>query len=342
MTNPATESPAASEHPHPTPKPGIRVKNLRACDDEVWRGQSEHVWLDIEDPTPEQVEELKRHFTFNKLALDDALEAEHWSRFERYPEHLFLIFRTLAEPESLSDRTEELDFFWFPDQHTLITFHHEPIGYLEDVWRDLDSFSQRTPVDVLYDLLQRGTDTFFTFLDALEDRTEVLEQRLFDTSPKTRAVTGPDDRRTQPLYREIFALRRTLTSTRKRVSSAREYVAQFARHAAETSPEAELYLRDVGDHLARVYGGLDAGREVLGGLLDVYLNVENQRLNEVMRTLTTVSTVFLPLTFLAGVWGMNFEHQPEFAWRYGYLLAWSSFLLIGGLLLWYFKRKRWW
>ena len=93
---------------------------------------------------------------------------------------------------------------------------------------------------------------------------------------------------------------------RKRVSGARENVAQLARHATEVSPQETLYLRDIADHLARVYDGLDSAREVITVLLDVHLNVQNRRLSEVMRTLTTVSIVFLPLTFLAGVWGMNF------------------------------------
>lgn len=329
-----------SKHPYLPPNPGIRVKNLQVCDDEVWHGQTEYVWVDVEAPSAEQVEELKRYFAFNKLALEDVLASDHWSRFERYPEHLFLIFRTLAEAEDLSDRTEELDVFWFPEQHTLITFRDEPVTYLEAVWREVNSFSGRTPMDILYGLLQRGTDTFFTYLDELEDRTEELEQRLFDRQVQTRAEAAAG--RAQALYQEIFALRRTMIAIRKSVSSAREDVSQFARHAAELSSEGGVYLRDVADHLARVYGGLDAAREVLSGLLEVYLSVENQRLNEVIRTLTTVSTIFLPLTFLAGVWGMNFEHVPEFGWRYGYLFAWTCFILISGLLLWYFKRKRWW
>ncbi len=330
----------SSKHPYLSPNPGIRVKNLERCDDELWRGQTHGVWVDVESPNGEQLAALKKAFRFNPLALEDALETDHWSRFERYPEHLFLIFRTLAEPEDLTERTEELDIFWFPEQNALVTFRNEPVTYLSEVWAETNSFSGRTPVDLLYTLLQRGTDTFFTFLDELGDRTDALERGLFE-HPKNDSPVARDVR-TQPLYRDIFALRRTLIGARKRVSSARENVAQFARHAAEVSPEGSLYLRDVADHLARVYGGLDAAREVLSGLLEVYLNVENQRLNEVIRTLTTVSTIFLPLTFLAGVWGMNFEYEPEFSWRYGYLFAWASFITVGGLLLWYFKRKRWW
>lgn len=330
---------APSKRPAPPPSPGIRVKNLTVCDDETWRGQTNHVWVDVEAPTPEQVEALKKAFAFNPLALEDALQTDHWSRFERYPEHLFLIFRTLAEPESLTDRTEEVDVFWFPEQDALVTFRSEPVIYLEAVWGETNVFAGRKPADVLYTLLQRGTDTFFTFLDELNDRTDVLERSLFE---RPNDPPAERDVRQQPLYRDIFALRRTLISARKRVSSSRENVAQLARYAAEVSPDGGVYLRDVADHLARVYGGLDAARDVLSGLLEVYLNVENQRLNEVIRTLTTVSTIFLPLTFLAGVWGMNFEYQPEFGWRYGYAFAWGSFIVVGVVLLWYFKRKHWW
>lgn len=329
-----------SKHPYLAPRPGIRVKGLQDCLEQEWQGQNQHVWVDVEAPSPEAVADLRRHFPFNKLALEDVLETEHWSRFERYPEHLFLIFRTLAEPEDLTDRTEEVDIFWFPEQHALVTFRHEPITYLEATWNEVNNFAGRTPEDILYALLQRGTDTFFTFLDELETRTQELEQQLFDNQARLGAKLG--EMRTQPFYKEIFGLRRTMIATRKHVSSARENVTQFSRHAAELSPEGGMYLRDVADHLARVYEGLDAARDVLGGLLEVYLGVENQRLNEVIRTLTAVSTIFLPLTFLAGVWGMNFEYEPEFNWRYGYLFAWMSFILIGGLLLWYFKRKKWW
>lgn len=318
----------------------IRVKNLQICDDEVWCGQTQHVWVDVEAPSPEQVEELKRYFSFNKLALEDVLGAEQWSCFERYPEHLFLIFNTLAEPEDLTELVEELDIFWFPDERALVTFHHGPIVYLEAVWNRVNNFPERTPINILYNLLQRGTETFFTFLDELEIRTEDLEEHLLDSLSQGAAMVS--DVRAQPFCQKIFALRRAMISARKSVSDAREYVTQFARHSAELSSEAGIYLSDVADHLTRVYGGLDAAGTVIDGLHEVYLSVESQRLNEVIRTLTTVSTIFLPLTFLAGVWGMNFEYEPEFGWRYGYLFAWASFLVISGISLWYFKRKKWW
>jgi magnesium transporter len=320
--------------------PGIRVKGLKGCTDVEWQGQRQNVWVDVESPTPEQIEDLRRHFAFNHLALEDALQIGHWGRFEAYQEHLFLIFRTLAEPEDVTDRTERISIFLFPDQNALVTIRNEPVTYLEAIWKETNSFSERSPMDIIYALLQRGTDTFFTYLDELEERTDDIERRVFASQTGKRLTNPPGQ--SQPLYEEIFALKQTMINARRLASSGRENIAQFSRHAVTVSPEGAIYLRDVVDHLARVYDGLDTARDVQGSLLDVHLNVQNQRLNEVMRTLTTVSTIFLPLTFIAGIWGMNFEFQPEFNWRFGYAMAWTVFVIVGVSLMLYFKRRGWW
>ncbi len=323
-----------SRHPFLAEHPGVRVKALAECANEVWTGQNHHVWVDVETPTPEQLKELEHAFKFNRLALEDALELGHWARFEVYPEHVFLIFRTLAEPEDVTDRTERVSFFWYPELQSLITFRNEPVTYLENVWHEMDSRRERSPVDIMYALLQRGADTFFTFVDELEGRTDELEERVF----VGKLIPGS----AADFASQVFDLKHTMISARRLVSGARETVAQFARHATMLSPEGAILFRDVTDHLARVYDGLDSARDVLTSLLDVHLSVQSNRMNEVMKTLTIVSTVFLPLTFMAGVWGMNFRFMPELSWPLGYAFAWFSFALIGVGFAWYFKRRGWW
>jgi magnesium transporter len=327
-------APTVSKHPFLPEHPGIRVKALKACANEVWTGQNQNVWVDVESPSPEQLRELERAFKFNRLALEDALERGHWARFEVYPEHVFLIFRTLAEPEDVTDRTERVSFFWYPELQSLITFRNEPVTYLENVWHEMDSRKDRSPVDIMYALLQRGADTFFTFVDELESRTDELEERVF----VGKLIPGS----AASFASEVFELKHTMISARRLVSGARETVAQFARHATMLSPEGAILFRDVTDHLARVYDGLDSARDVLTSLLDVHLSVQSNRMNEVMKTLTIVSTVFLPLTFLAGVWGMNFRVIPELSWPLGYAFAWAMFALVGVGFAWYFKRRGWW
>lgn len=310
----------------------LRLKTLPTGQEAPWKGQNECVWIDLENPTGAEIDELKGHFNLNPLALEDALETDHWSRFERYPEHFFLILRTLSRPERIGEDSDEIDLFWFPESDVLLTFRNGPVGYLESVWQEAARFKQPHAVNVIYTLLQRGTDTFFTYIDTLEETTDTLEQRV---------LSGRLQKRTR-VYAEVLKLRRTLILARKLVANASENVKTFVRYAGEISDDAIVLLRDADSHLERAYDSLDTARELVNSLLDIYFAAQNTRMNETVRTLTTVSTVFLPLTFLAGVWGMNFDIVPEFGWRYGYLFAWSCFATVGGLLLWYFKRRGWW
>lgn len=306
----------------------IRVIAFAEGREVAWRGQHDHVWIDIEAPSAAELAELKAHFSLNPLALEDVLVTDHWGRFERYPEHFFLIFRTLADPRDVEGKSDGVDIFWFPEEDVLISVRDTAVPYLASIWQKPAANALKT----FYVLLQRGSDTFLTYVDALEDTTDALEQRV---------LSGRMQKRTQ-VYGEVLHLRRSLILARKLLANARENVRQLARHAVEVSEEAGILMRDVDDHLERAYDTLDTARELVNSLLDIYFAAQNTRMNETMRTLTTVSTVFLPLTFLAGVWGMNFTFTPEFDWRYGYLFAWGCFVGVGSLLLWYFKRRGWW
>lgn len=320
-----------SKHPFLEAKAGMRVQCLEQCDS-IALTRSDRLWVDIESPSPADLEELQKYLKLNHLALEDALELGQWSRFEVYPEHLFLVFRTLAEPEDLTERTERISVFWYPQLQTVLTIRNEPVTYLEAVWKEIGHRAGANAIDVLYAVLDRGTDTFFAFLDELESNTDELEERaLSDQQVSSREFLA-----------DVFALKHVMIHARRLVSGARESVAQFSRHAGSIDNGSAMYLRDVSDHLARIYDGLDSARETLGSLLDVHLSVQSNRMNEVMKTLTTVSAIFLPLTFLAGVWGMNFEFMPELSQTWGYPFAWGSFVLIAIALSTYFKWRKWW
>jgi magnesium transporter len=323
-----------SRHPRLEPQPGIRVQRLSVCNqattwDELTSGEG--LWIDVENPTPEDVAKLEKFFPINRLALEDALERGHWSRFESYPEHAFLIFRTLAEPEDATDRSERVSLLYYPQLNSMLTLRNEPVTYLEGVWHELDRKEGCTATAAIYALLMQGTDTFFDFLDAFEEQTDRLEEEVF--APR---MSG---REAQEFTSSVFELKHTLLAARRLASGARESTAQFSRFLPA---EAQMFTRDVVDHLARVYEGLDSERDALSTLLDVHLTVQSNRMNEVMKTLTTVSTIFLPLTFLAGVWGMNFKAMPELEAPWGYRMAWGVFAGVGLLLAMIFKRRGWW
>lgn len=320
-----------SKHPFLAASAGIRVKCLEQCSNTTLT-RSNRLWVDVESPSPGDLEELQKYLKLNHLALEDALEIGQWSRFEVYTEHLFLVFRTLAEPEDLTDRTERISVFWYPELETVLTFRNEPVTYLEAVWKEIGNRATANAIDVLYAVLDRGTDTFFTFIDELEENTDELEERALSA----QQISSRD------FLTDVFALKHVMIHARRLVSGARESVAQLSRHAGGIDNGSAMYIRDVSDHLARIYDGLDSARETLGSLLDVHLSVQSNRMNEVMKTLTTVSAIFLPLTFLAGVWGMNFEFMPELKQIWGYPFAWGSFALIALALSTYFKWRKWW
>ena len=310
----------------------IRAKDLASGQELNWTGQTVGVWVDAQDPTPEELARLRAAFPLNRLALEDALEQGHWTRAEQYPEHAFVTVRSFAHPEQPDEFTERVSIFAFapaPDQPCGAVLTHSRSGTraLGAVWAQVGREAVNTAQEVTYELLDQTADGFFLAADALETQVDTLEEQIF-RSPRFNPV--------EP----VFDLKHLLGQARRLATDAREASALLGR---QTSLHAEqVRFRDVQDSFTRVGSRLDGLRDSLSSLLDLHLALQGQRMNEVMRTLTAVSVVFLPLTFLAGVWGMNFEHMPELASPYGYALAWGSFLLVGGLLAYTFKRRGWW
>lgn len=306
----------------------IRVKTFGGSE-EPWHGQHQRVWVDACQPNPAELAELQQVFRMNPLALEDAFEQGHWSRFETYPEHDFLILRTFAEPEACGDRSERASIFYYHGADALLTITNEAVNYLDRVWGLVGREHVNSPAEVAYELADSAADTFFTFVDALGEQIEGLEEQMVQSRGDTEVV------------RTIFAYKHRVMAARRLVSAARDAIGMLARHGQLEGMDA-VRFRDVWDSLTRVTDSLDSAREVLSSILDVHLSVQSNRLNEVMRTLTAVSTVFLPLTFLAGVWGMNFSGMPELHWKYGYLFAWACFVVIALVMVRYFRKRGWW
>ena len=234
--------------------------------------------------------------------------------------------RSFARPAEADDFTERVSVFVFPD--AALSLSSAGTQALTAVWDLVGREACNTPAEVTYELLDHTAGTFFTVADTLETRTETLEERVFR------------DRRAQPVA-EIFEVKHLISRARRLAGDAREAAALLGRHAT-ASPADLVRYRDVQDSFTRAGSRLDGLRDFLTGLLDLHLSLQGQRMNEVMRTLTAVSVIFLPLTFLAGVWGMNFQHMPELRWPLGYALAWGSFVLIGAGLAYSFRRRGWW
>jgi magnesium transporter len=172
-------------------------------------------------------------------------------------------------------------------------------------------------------------DHYFLILEKLGERIELLEEKLV-TDPTT-----PTLQKIQNLKREMISLRRWVWPLREVVSGLERGESAWVREATR------VYLRDVYDHTIQVMDTVEIFREMLSGMMDIYLSSLNNRMNAVMKVLTIIATIFMPLTFLAGVYGMNFKHMPELEWRWGYPVAWLVMVLIAVLMLFFFRRKKW-
>ncbi|MDO4262795.1 MAG: magnesium transporter CorA family protein [Deinococcus sp.] len=284
------------------------------------------LWLHVSEPTNHDLAALELAFPMNELAVEDALEPGHASHYEKYPQGDFLTFRTLANPEGLAEESERVSLFLYAD--SLLTLSRGELPYLARVRELVGRETVDSPAEIAFEILDTGAESFVVFMRALEDRIDELEQQMFGG--------GRED-----MVQTVFDLKQRLNHARRLCNEAQDALTLLARHASASDDDL-LRFRDVRDSMNRLGKRLDTSRDNLSNLLAIHSSVQSQRMNEVMRTLAAVSTVFLPLTFLAGVWGMNFESMPELRWQFGYALAWSSFVLVAGVLAWIFRRRGWW
>jgi magnesium transporter len=180
-----------------------------------------------------------------------------------------------------------------------------------------------------YSLIDLIVDTYFIVLERLGERMETLEEELV-TDPTTETLQA------------IHQLKREMVFLRKSTWPLREVIGALERGESPLIQETTgVYLRDVYDHTIQVIDAVETYRDILSGMLDIYLSSVSNRMNEVMKVLTIIATVFIPLTFVAGVYGMNFQHMPELAWPWAYPLLWVVMVVIAAAMVVYFRRKKW-
>ncbi len=294
------------------------------------------------------IEEIGRQFSIHPLVLEDILNTTQRPKFEEYDQYLFLVARipfaqheaAVANPHHKSSvkTNHKLDISF--EQVSLLFGENWVISFAES------NGSLFTPVrerilngkgrlrtqgaDYLaYALLDVMVDQFFVVLEDLGDAIEFLDEELV-------RQPGP------PLLRQIHAFKRQMMYLHKAVWPVREIIGTFERCSSRfCSAETGPYLRDAYDHIIQVIDTVETYRDLISGMLDIYLSSISYRLNEVMKVLTIISTLFIPLTFIAGVYGMNFEYMPELKWKYGYFAVWTVMGLVTLGMLRYFRTKKW-
>jgi magnesium transporter len=185
------------------------------------------------------------------------------------------------------------------------------------------------PDYLAYSILDSIIDRYFLILEKFAEKIEILEEDLV-------SAPGPE------ALREIHALKREIIFLRKSVWPLREVISGLEKSDSDLiHPATKIFLRDIYDHTIQIIDTIETYREMLSGMLDIYLSSISNRMNQVMKVLTIIATIFMPMTFLAGVYGMNFKHFPELEWRWGYLFFWMISVAIAAVMLILFKRKKW-
>jgi magnesium transporter len=312
------------------------MRVLRIDDGKVLRGGRELVhpggplWVDLA-PTPENIAFVGEHFGFHPLALEDCAHEDQRPKFEQYPGSLFsVVHRLVPTPDDSAVLALEVDAFLTAD--ALVTFHSAPIAEVDRVFERClaePDLLGRGPDFVLYLVHDAMTDVHFALVDAL---TGDIEEIADET-----AAHGAEDG--HELLDRIVCLRRSHALLRRRLSPQREVFAALARPGqALVKDQSAIYFRNVVDHAVRLTEEIDTGRDLLASAMDAYLSHSNNRLSAVSARLSLIATIFLPLNFIAGFFGMNLEILHPAAAVPVVLVAMVAMPVA---MYWVFKKKHW-
>jgi magnesium transporter len=295
------------------------------------------LWVDFEDePDASAQQILTEVFGFHPLAVDDAIQESHVPKVDDWGQYLYLVLHEIGLDPGDTARlhTRELDIFLGP--RYLVTHHEEPLACLERAWsaalRD-ERVTAGGAARLLYRLVDELVDSAMPVVDALDEEVEGVEEK---------ALAAP----VRPVLERVLAMKRSLLHLRRVLAPQRETLGKLSREGYTVIAAADrMYFRDIYDHLVRLTDITENLRDQAAGVLEIYLSVVNNRMNEVMKTFTFITTLFMPISFITGFFGMNF-FQPA-----GILTGWTGrlvfgcvcagFALVPGLMFFWLKRRRW-
>jgi magnesium transporter len=307
-------------------------KEIKTVAEVAVRGKTTVTWLNIDGLNAQVIEQIGDLFNLHPLMLEDILNTSQRPKCDDYGDQLFLVVKM----PKLASKTARVAF----EQVSLVLGSNYLISVQEEIGDVFDPVRERLrnskgkfrklgPDYLAYALMDAIVDNYFLILETWDSRIEQLEEEL---------MVNP----TQSTLRKIHRLKRELLFLRRAIWPLREAISTMERNESDLIKESTgVFIRDLYDHTIRIVETVETFQEMLSGMLDIYLSNVSNKTNEVMKVLTVISTIFIPLTFLAGIYGMNFKYMPELKWRGSYFVLLTVML---GIVLWmirYFKRKKW-
>jgi magnesium transporter len=288
-------------------------------------------WINLDGLSDtSMIEKLQLHFGLHALLVEDVLNDQR-PKSEEYDDCLYFTLKMLYRIEGSTIEYEQISFVL--GTNYLLTFQ-EIAGDLFDQFRerirlDLGKVRKKKADYLMYRLIDIVVDNYYVILDNIGEQIEELEDSIHENS-------------TEEAFKNIQLLKKELIYLRKAVNPLREALGTIVKGETSFVEEENLrYFADIYDHSINVIDALDTYQDLLSGLMDIHINTLNTKTNKVMKLLTVITTIFIPLTFIAGIYGMNFQHMPELRWEYGYpiVLSMMGLILIG--MIAYFKRRKW-
>ncbi len=308
---------------------GLNVDQIPA----LMADQSLMFWVDMETPSEADDQVLLNTFHFHPLTVEDCRANRHHPKVEEFPDYIYFIVHAVRT-DTTSERfnTVELDGFLGPNY--VVTYHHHKFGSLDKVKQMICSspvLCQRGASTLLHSIIDGIVDDYLPVMDDFDERINNLEDDIF-------TLHRPND----AILEEILSLKRSVLRLRRISSKQLEVLYRISHGQFQliSGPVLPFY-RDIYDHLVRVTDLAESYRDLISGSLEAYLSVVSNRLNEIMKVLTIFSAIMLPLTFIAGVYGMNFDNMPELHSRYGYYTVWIIMLVVALAMLGLFWKRGW-
>jgi magnesium transporter len=290
-------------------------------------------WININGlHEPYIIEQVGEYFNIHPLILEDILNITQRPKLDDLGDYIYIILKMLSYDEG-KRRIDIEQVSFLLGSNFVISFQEKEGDVFNPIRERIRTGKGRVRkmgADYLaYALIDAVVDNYFIILEQLGEEVELLEEELLTNPAPETSV-------------KIHAMKRELIFLRRSIWPLRELIYVLERGESKIIKKATLlFLRDVYDHTVQVIDSVEAFRDIVSGMLDTYLSSLSNRMNEVMKVLTLIATIFIPLTFIAGIYGMNFHFMPELAWRWAYPIVWIVMCTIGILMLFLFKRKKW-
>ena len=312
-------------------KSGLRTDlELRAAVDTA-RDLSQTVWIQLFQPTHEELQILSQGLNLHELTLEDLQNARVRPKVEEFEDHMYVVFKALNLNEG-EDPLDVINLNLLLYKNVLVTVnlrHLPSVAGLMESEKARPTYLPKGPAFVMYAILDRIVDEYFPFMDDLDDTTEEIQSRIFDRF-------DPD------VSAEIFEWKTKVAHLRRRVGPQREMLMNLANRPHPLIPaKMQAYYRDVYDHLIRIHDNLESYRDILQGAMDSYMTQVSNRMNEVMKVLSIVATIMLPLGILTGLYGTNFEVLPGSKHPYSFWIFLGGMFVIAGVTTLFFKLRKW-